>query len=225
MTSTEWVFLSHFMDRDIPVYGDTAARPTITPVKSIRQGDSANVFRFTLENHWGTHVDTPAHFFDQGPNLVAFEAADWVFDHPCCLGLSVEADDMIQVDLFEAVPESCDLLLLKTGFQRYRGQELYSHHNPGIHAEAGVWLRQNRPNLRALGMDFVSLSPRSDRQAGRQSHRTFLDPDAAGRPLRLIEDMDLDHDLSRLVQVIVSPLFFSTMDSAPCTVFGALKTG
>ena len=31
-------------------------------MKSIQRGDSANVFRIEIENHWGTHVDAPEPF-------------------------------------------------------------------------------------------------------------------------------------------------------------------
>ena len=54
----------------------------IEPVKSIQGGDSANVFRITMENHWGTHVDAPYHFFDDGRKITDYPPEFWVFKSP-----------------------------------------------------------------------------------------------------------------------------------------------
>ncbi|MBF0109470.1 MAG: cyclase family protein [Magnetococcales bacterium] len=223
MKKTRWVLLSHPLGQTVPVYGDVAARPERTMVKSIRGGDTANVCRIALENHWGTHVDAPAHFFDQGPGVTGFTAGEWIFDSPCLIDIACGPGEMIGVlAVMEHVTSECDLVLFRTGFQRYRGTEVYSMDNPGVDKEVGLWLRHNRPGVRALGMDFVSLTARRHRPEGRESHRTFLDPQSSGRPIRLIEDMNLDHSLETLSQVIVAPLWMEDIDSAPCTVFGRL---
>ncbi|MBF0146936.1 MAG: cyclase family protein [Magnetococcales bacterium] len=219
-----WILLSHPFGQLVPVYGDACARPERRVIKSLRNGDTSNVFRITLENHWGTHVDAPAHFFDHGQKVTDFAADEWIFTSPCLVEIPATPGMLIGIDAMRNVDESCDLVLLRTGFQRFRGEEVYSHDNPGVHAEVGLWLRRHRPRVRALGMDFVSLTARRNRPAGRESHRAFLDPEAPGRPILLIEDMNLDHPLSTLSQVIVAPLLMQEIDSAPCTIFGRLAT-
>src|SRR5678809_300742 len=42
---------------------------SITPVKSIAAGDTANVSRVDLGSHTGTHVDAPLHFMDGGAGV------------------------------------------------------------------------------------------------------------------------------------------------------------
>lgn len=222
MGHDRWIFLSHPLGPDMPVYGETHAHPGIEPVRSIRTGNAANVYRITLENHWGTHVDTPAHFFDHGRSIAEFSAAEWVFFKPVVLEITATSGELIGVDPFQNIPKECDLVLVRTGFQRHRGDDVYSHDNPGIHPEVGHWLRENRPKIRAIGMDFVSLSPRRNPQAGRESHRAFLDPETPGNPVVIIEDMDLHHPLATLEHVIVAPLRMVGIDSAPCTVLGRM---
>ena len=58
-------FISYILTSPFPTYGGQGS-VMIEPVKSLQSGDSANVFRMTIENHWGTHVDAPNHFFDDG---------------------------------------------------------------------------------------------------------------------------------------------------------------
>ncbi|HIJ82979.1 MAG TPA: hypothetical protein HPQ00_02115 [Magnetococcales bacterium] len=221
MDRSRWIVLSHPLGSVVPVYGDTFARPEMAVVKSIRGGDAANVFRITLENHWGTHVDAPAHFFDHGRSVADFAAGEWVFSCPCVVDVTVGPGELIGVAaLQEVVGEGCDLVLLRTGFQRHRGLDLYSHDNPGVLAEVGKWLREKRPKVRGLGMDFVSLTSRRHRLLGSESHRAFLDPDAPGEPVVIIEDMNLEHSLTALSQVVCAPLIMRGIDSAPCTVLG-----
>jgi len=38
--------------------------PTITPLRRIAKGDSANVSVVSFSDHTGTHVDPPVHFID-----------------------------------------------------------------------------------------------------------------------------------------------------------------
>ncbi|MBF0424005.1 MAG: cyclase family protein [Magnetococcales bacterium] len=211
--------MSHPLAPVIPVYGQTEATVIMNPVKSRQSGDAANVFRLTLENHWGTHVDTPAHFFDHGRAVADFSPEEWFFSSPWVMDIHAGPGEMIGVAPFQAVGMRCDLILIRSGFQRWRGQEAYSHDNPGILPEVGHWLRRHRPRVRAVGMDFVSMTARRHRAAGHECHRAFLDPEAFGRPILVIEDMNLE-GAEGLAEVIVAPLVVRGIDSAPCTVFG-----
>ena len=84
-------------------------------------------------------------------------------------------------------------------------------------------MREKHPYVRAIGFDFISLSPYQNRNLGREAHRTFLDPEGVNAPILVIEDMDLSADLSRLISVWIFPLRISGVDSAPCTVIGAVE--
>jgi|TARA_B100000315_G_scaffold247539_1_gene276348 kynurenine formamidase len=54
-------------------------------------------------------------------------------------------------------------------------REKYIFHYPGIDAEIGFWLRENR-SIKMLGLDFISLSSYAHRKEGRRAHRAFLCP-------------------------------------------------
>lgn len=216
-------FLSHVLTRYNPVYGRTDAELLIQKVKDLELGDSCNVSRITLENHWGTHVDCPAHFFAAGMKIAQYSPDTWRFIQPCVVELAAEPDRLIMPDDISSVSDNADLLLIRTGFSQYRGTELYSMHNPGLSPESGRWLRRHRPSLKAVGFDFVSVSPFQSRELGRESHRAFLDPAGENAPILIIEDMDLSISMNGLETVVALPLIVEGLDSSPCTVLGYFR--
>ncbi len=223
----QYIYLSHILDDIVPVYGSHRASLHIKSIKARSRGDSANVYSFSMENHWGTHIDTPAHFFDGTPPISQFRPENWLFIHPQVIEITVQEKELIGVEEFKLAStkfnDSTDLLLIKTGFQQWRGTERYSLENPGIKAEVGFWLRERCTSLRAIGFDFISLSSFENRSAGREAHRAFLDPRGSGKPILIIEDMDLNHDLKHLQHVWAIPLRLKDLDSSPCTVIGMLE--
>ena len=79
-----------------------------------------------------------------------------------------------------------------------RRENIYATNNPGLHPDLGRWFRVNYPEIRAVGMDWISISSFAHRETGREAHRAFLDPDGAGQPIVILEDMDLSSDLQNL---------------------------
>jgi len=216
-------FLSHSVSVNTPSYGTGESKLKIENTKSISRGDSSNVSVFTMENHLSTHVDCPAHFFTNGTRVATYTADAWFFGKPHVVYVAACENQLIGKDDLGRIPEDCDLVLIKTGFQRYRGHDNYSCANPGLEPGVGDFLRRRHPSLRALGLDLISVSSYSNRELGRITHRTFLDPDGVGSPILIIEDMDLDHDLSGLRAVWALPLRMEGIDSAPCTVVGIFE--
>jgi arylformamidase len=217
-------FFSHPFSNPLPVYGTPDGKIDVVAEKSIAKGDSSHTFLVTLNNHSGTHVDGPAHFFENASAVVDYPADFWIFEHPQVVEIKAEPAQLIDVKILEGkVQNATDLLIIKTGFQSRRGGDDYSCRNPGIAADVGFWLREQCPNVRAIGLDLVSLSSFQNRPAGRLAHKAFLDPKGQGHPVLIIEDMDLAKDLTGLHKVVVAPLLIKGIDSAPCTIIGFSK--
>lgn len=218
------VFLSYPYESSTPGYGSSAIRVGIESIKSQRRGDSCNTYRIGLENHLGTHVDGPAHFFTGAQELFEYAAEYWIFHNPLVVKMPLEPEQIVQVeDLQPYLVDSADLLLLNSGWSYMRGEELYSERNPGIAPEVGQWLRENYPNIRAIGFDFVSLASFAHRELGREAHRAFLDPEGTSAPVMIFEDMDLSRLEGTLCQVVAAPWRIKGIDSAPCTIIGWLE--
>lgn len=222
-----FLWLSHVLSSDTPVYGGGSGGFEAKPDKRIEAGDSCNTSAWRLSNHVGTHVDAPLHFDSGGLSIDRFEAAFFVF-RPVCL---------IEVDLLpgtflvgkdQVLPRlkgNPSLLLIKTGMGRMRNDSAYSLDNPGLDPALGSALRENFPSLRAIGIDSISVSSWQRREAGREAHRAFLMGGENDRPLLLFEDMDLQavDEKSRIEQVIALPLRVSGADGSPCTVVAEVR--
>lgn len=210
-------YLSHILKNEIPVYGGNASLD-ICLVKSITKGDPVNVFRFSMENHWGTHVDCPAHFFQDGKKVIDYLPGSWFFKHAQIINIILKPSELVICDDWvKDIKPDTDILLFHSKWGELRGQAIYSNENPGIHPEVGNYLREKHPNIKAIGIDWISISPFTNKELGITAHRSFLKPD---NPILIIEDMDLSCDLSNLKEVWVIPLRIESFDGSPCTVIG-----
>jgi len=218
----EYRFLSHVVGADIPVYGGRGAVIT-EAVKSVARGDSANVHRFTMENHWGTHVDCPAHFFDGGLGVTDYAAREWVFGKPQVVQVKLSPSETLESgDWMDEIRSDTDMLLIRSGWSAIRGDDKYSLENPGIAPEAAVWLRRERPSVKVIGIDWISVSSYTNRPLGRMTHKAFLNPAGVGHPIRIVEDMEIPPREAGLSAVWVFPLRVEGLDGAPCTVVGGV---
>ena len=213
-------YLSHPITESMPVYGGNADLNLVS-VKNVVQGDSCNTWHFCLENHWGTHVDCPAHFFVEGQKVADYPSDFWLFSKPQVIRIETKQSQVITRGSFSCDLDSqTDLILFQSGWWKFRGKKIYTMSNPGLHPSLALWLRKDFPAVRAIGMDWVSISSVENRDIGRDAHRAFLNPDGEGHPILIIEDMNLAANLHDLKEVWVAPLLVEGVDSAPCTVIG-----
>jgi len=212
------ILLSHRLSETTPTYNKG---PTlkITPVKRISKGDSSNDYSLQMPNHIGTHVDAPRHFDDEGPAIAEFELDELIFQRPAFIQMQKGESELIRSQDLSGTDEAlakADIVLIKTGFQRYRDVEpvLYATRNPGFSEDAARYLRDEFPNIRAIGFDFISLSAVQHRDEGRAAHRTLL----RGRRFLIVEDMDLSACSAPPKSIFILPLLIEGVDSAPCSV-------
>jgi len=113
-------FLSHILASPLPTYGGQGS-VMIEPVKSIQGGDSANVFRITIENHWGTHVDAPYHFFDDGKKIADYLPEFWIFKSPMTIKVDLKPSEVLSSgDWLNAITPGTDILLFQSGWGNRR---------------------------------------------------------------------------------------------------------
>jgi|APSaa5957512535_1039671.scaffolds.fasta_scaffold92591_2 arylformamidase len=212
------IYMSHPLFNDTPLYGG-ATDINISQADSIQAGATANTLNLSLPNHAGTHIDVPYHFFEDGNKLTDYGASFWIFYHPVCVdifcgdGYLVKYDDVVN-----SINKDTDLLLIRTGYEQYRDEIKYWEKNPGLSAALGKELRSKQPNIRALGIDSISITSRLHREEGRAAHREFLGNHYVSEPIVLIEDMSLKNYINNISQVIILPLMISNADGAPCTI-------
>jgi kynurenine formamidase len=208
------IFLSHILDEKTPCYGG-APGPSFSSVKQMKKGDSCNMMRWSMSNHVGTHVDVPRHFLKSGTTADRFPAGQWLFDKVALVKLSrVKPGQIITPADMGNLPRGAQIVLIRTGFERLRTREVYWKNAPGLHPDLAGWLKKKCPNIRAVGMDIISVSSLNNRELGREAHREFLK-----RGIVLVEDMKLSGLMKAPFRVLVSPLRVKNSDAAPCSVF------
>jgi kynurenine formamidase len=216
----EYRLLSYPLNEKTPLYGD--AKPlNITNERQIRKGNSCNTCMVSIFNHAGTHIDAPKHFVESGRSLSEYSINDFIFASPCVIECPKKDAELVLPEDLKLTDNKCDILLVRTGFYRYRGEGRYRTHNPGISPEAAEWLRVKHPHIRAVGLDTISVSSFQNRDAGRKTHQIFLKNDGyPGDPMLLIEDLNLSGEIRNLKKVYAIPLFIEGVDSMSSTVVG-----
>jgi len=212
------MFLSHNLSNTTPLYGG-AKSIKIYKKSSIHDGDSANSLSLIFPNHSGTHVDVPYHFFDDGKKLTDYDASFWIFSHPVCIDVPSEDGYLVKYeDIVNSIKEETDLLLIRTGYEKHRNNKTYWQKNPGLSVGLASKLRSNHKNIRALGIDVISITSRLHRKEGRKAHQELLGSHYDSQPIVLVEDMSLIKYNGLINKVFIIPLMIKDSDGAPCTV-------
>ena len=223
---TRRLFLSHPLSGDTPTYGSNP-RFESRRHRDMDRGDTCNTAIFHFHNHSGTHLDAPLHFDPVGRDVSALEPDELVFEQVVLLEIPAGPSELIGPERLEhavARIANADLVLLRTEFERRRGEPEYVRENPRLAPALADWLREVAPGVRAVGVDAISISAVDHREVGREAHRRFLAP-GAGRPILLIEDMALALAPKHIARVWILPLRVLNADGGPCTVVAEIAPG
>jgi arylformamidase len=217
--NTKYVYLSHPIGEQTPLYGGQSCI-RIKKDLQISAGDVANSLLIEIPNHASTHIDLPRHFSNSGKSLSDYQPDFWFFHNVCVLKIDAMPGDIIDLRpyLNEVLGKS-DLLLLKTGFQKHRSERMYWEQNPGVSPESAGELRRRCADLKAVGMDFISVSSFQKPDIGNKAHTAFL----IENDIILIEDMNLASVDSQLLRVYILPILIEGADGGPVTAVGELQ--
>ena len=214
------ILLSHIIRPNIPSYGNRD-NFIVEEMSQISEGNSSNNSKWIFSNnHLGTHVDVPRHFFDTGKAVTDYKPNDWIFKKIQIINLPCDKAKLIGIEHVEnKIEKNIDLLLIRTGYEKYRTTDKYWDDNPGLTPELGFWLRENCNSIRAVGFDFISLSAWKYRNIGKEAHKAFLNPNGVNNSILIIEDMKLHHCARKIEIVIIAPLFVNQSNGSPVSVF------
>jgi len=216
--------LSHPLSEHTPFYSQLP-KPELRQIYDLNKGDVCNSFYFTTSNHCGTHVDAPRHFSAAGRRISDYSLSELIFSRPAVLDTPLVDHQLIEPQhlrrpLASVAPDT-DLILLRSRFGRFRTDEArYVERSPGFGPASAALLMEQFPKLRALAVDFMSISSPSHEPAGAEAHRVFLGCTRyVDRPILLVEDALLPNSLPLLLRVFIVPWRVEGLDSAPCTMF------
>lgn len=218
--------LSHIMRPDAPGW---PGNPTVTvrPHSVIdRRGSSCNSAVVEVFNHFGTHFDAPRHYNPDGPEICQLPLEQFFYRRPLLLEIRKEGTEPItaqELRPYEEQLRQCDLLLLRTGFERYRDSdpERYSAKGPWLGSDAARYMMEQQlyESIKAVGGDFVSFATPDYLPDGHETHNYLLGNHGGGY-ICIIEDMHLaDVPMGFLESAAAIPYFIQGLDGAPVTVW------
>jgi len=221
-----FTYLSYTIDNTSPIYGGKKGFIS-TQQNSIEKGDTANTSKWEFPNHIGTHVDFPYHFYENGQTVEDFSEDFWIIkeDKIQILDISLKEDDLLIKPKHitnSNLNKDAEMLILKTGYSKYRKKEKYWKFNPGIDIDTAEWIKKTFKKIKILGIDSISISSWQHRDIGRIVHKKMLNPK---NPTLLIEDMDLsriDKD-TNFKKIYIAPLIVKKTDGSPCTIIAEVK--
>jgi kynurenine formamidase len=220
MAQTKTIFLSRFLENNMPCYnGENAFYATQRD--SIASGKTTNSLTVHMSNHVGTHVDFPSHFINNGKTLSDYPAERFIFSRPFICRIPMDCGEYITADalISRGAPQDLDLLIIKTGYGRFYRQDKYWNDNPGIDKSAAEYIKSNFKKIRGLGVDFISINAHHDKEPGRQAHIALL----SAPEVLIIEDMSLPTEDYHYSRVIVAPMPIRNADGAPCAVIAEIQ--
>ena len=220
------ICLSHILSQDTPSYGNRD-RILIKNNSAIQKGETANTSSWTFtNNHIGTHIDAPYHFCEKGKKTYEIAIDDYIFNQVQLIDIPCISAKLIGISDLEKIPEiqkDIELLLIRTGFEKFRSEDKYWNDSPGIASELAGYFRENFPKLRCIGFDFISITSWKHREEGRKSHKKFLCPEQGEKAILAIEDMSLKAITKEINWVMVAPLFVEDGNGGAVTIFANQK--
>ncbi len=216
MSRQNWIYISHFLNSDTPAYGNGEGLKIETD-KSMNNGDSCNTLRLNLSNHIGTHIDFPKHFSLTGKSINDYKPDFWFFSKCRMVSVKVPENLLIDESIISTLEpdEYLELLFIKTGFETKRYTKEYWERNPGLAPSLAGHLKRLFPKLKAVGMDFISVSSFQNRMIGREAHKEYL----IKNDILLIEDVKLSPIRSQdYFECIGLPLLLNEADGIQITL-------
>jgi len=223
-----FVRLSHEIRFEAPGWPGNP-RYTWEQTSSIADGQIANYGLLHLYNHFGSHLDAPNHFNDDGRKIAQVPLERFVYERPYLVDLQKDNRELVTRSDLEAHEDALletDLLLVRTGWSTVRAQDptRYSYEGPGVSPEACEYLI-GHPNLKAIALDFLSLASYHRLEPeGILAHQILCGVGRVDGYVIIIQDIDLSLYPADTERVYAIPLFLEGADSSPCTVFAEVPS-
>lgn len=187
--------------------------PTLTPLRRIAKGDSANVSLLAMGDHTGTHVDPPIHFIEGGAGADTLPLDALL--GPCTV-VRHEGTGNVSAEWLEnaAIPPDTKRLLVRTtNSDRWNDPtHRFTRDIVGVNASAARWCVDR--GIRLVGVDYLTIEPQGPEKAGYPTHTTLL---RAG--VVIVEGLDLRGIAPGIYELVCAPLRIAGGDGAPARVF------
>jgi len=147
--------LTHTIHPEMPVFPGTE-QPILERANTLEK-DGFQEAKITMYSHTGTHIDAPAHMLSDGPYLDNLKI-DHFIGNAIIVDFSDKEKKVIDVESLESYEDkirNVEFVIIKTGWDKYWGNEKYYENFPSLSEEAAQWLSEF--HLKGIGIDAISI--------------------------------------------------------------------
>lgn len=197
--------LSHAINSNMSTYTKDE-KLEVYDIASIEK-DGYNEKLLRLCTHTGTHIDAPSHMINKGKTIDEFNISDFIG-----IATIIDVSNLSKVDIEDLIfyrerINNCDFIILRTGWDRYWGNDEYLHGFPSLTEEAAKWLCSF--NIRGVGIDTISID--NFDSIDFEVHNTIL-----SRGKIIIENLtNLDEVKEEEFTFVATPLKIAYGDASP----------
>lgn len=180
---THIVDLTHYLETGMPTFPGDEPEPRIESRKS-SSADDITKSSIQIGSHFGTHMDAPRHFFPAGKGIDDFPPERFI-GKALCIRKPVNFNESIhfsteEIDVISRLTPHW--LLVRTGFDRYWGEERYFSQHPYLSVEFAKLMIDLK--IKGIGVDFASIDAADAASMGFPVHRILL-----GKEILVIENL------------------------------------
>lgn len=203
----KWIDISLTLSENLPSWpGQKSFVRKITA--KIGENSDCNLSRFCSSTHFGTHVDVPYHFIENGKKLDEMPLEHFV--GKCQVIELQHTENLIEIkDLENKIEDNITRLLVKTDNSRIINDSKFHEEFTAFSAASCRWLVNKGVNL--LGIDYFSIGPFDE---GKETHKAFLE----NNKTVAVEGLNLRQVNPGFYQLVCLPLKIKGSDGAPARV-------
>ncbi|MBD3422175.1 MAG: cyclase family protein [Chitinivibrionales bacterium] len=197
-------------DISIPLSGNIITwpkdpKPTFTKIADLAKGNDNTVSVMRLCVHAATHIDAPAHYFQNGAGVDRIPL-DLLVGEACVVDMGDA--DMITAEVCETLtlPADTTRLLFKTRNSALLGKApVFAKKFAALTDGAAEWIVER--GIRLVGIDYLSIASYKDINS---VHKILLSKDVVA-----LEGLDLRRVTPDVYELICMPLKIAGCDGAP----------
>ncbi len=197
-------------DITLPLHQNHPPWPGDTPFEmerasSIASGDECNVSRIVMSSHFGTHLDAPFHFENDGIKVDQLALETLIGKALVC---EIDSHDLIQPGHLPNL-EGVERLLCKTPNGEFIDDTQFHQDYTAVSNDAAKAMVE--AGIKLLGIDYFSIE--AFHSPGHPVHHTLC-----GNGVILLEGLDLRNIKPGWYELIALPLKLKDGDGSPCRV-------
>ena len=148
--------LTHTIKEGMPVFPGTEP-PKLAPASTFEK-DGFRETLLTMYSHTGTHMDAPAHIFQDGTTLDKIDVINFIGKAALIDCTSIVENEEIEYDLIEKnkdIIDKCEFIVFYTNWSKYWNTEKYLYKYPIISDEVAEFIVSSKK--KGVAFDTISV--------------------------------------------------------------------